>query len=254
MSDPPYTTYDIKHKVVRADTCALLHRNTPHATGDRYCIVLFNRQMNYVGSALDVRSLDIASRPAVKTGYTVCFDTPQVDAARSHLLDILSTTSFPPDRCTASNGTAKSHSKYGDTKGMFISFGATASRKSRLQRALLGMDTRESANRNNDKYNVLYNAFVSYMDVFQPKSFATDGTGVYQCAIIARNSLCQWHMDSGNIGHASLTALGDYQTGGELLVEDTFPKPLHHTTVPTPSQTRDGQPQTAVDAPVAPLF
>jgi hypothetical protein len=219
MLTPPHTAYDIRHNVVRAETTTLLHRNTPHTTGDRYCIVLFSKDMNYVGSTLDPRSIDIASRPPVKTGYTVCFETPQVVGARAHLLDILNTTSFPPDRCTAANGTAKSHSKYGDRVGTFISFGATASRKSRLQRALLGMHTRESVNRNNDKYSVLYNAFCRYLDVFQPKSFATDGSGVYQCAIIARNSLCEWHMDSGNIGHASLTALGDYENGGELLIE-----------------------------------
>ena len=34
-----YRAYDIRHRLVQADTKRLLHRNAPHRDGDRYVIV-----------------------------------------------------------------------------------------------------------------------------------------------------------------------------------------------------------------------
>ena len=41
-----YHTYDIRHRLLQADTTRLPHRNAPHNGGDRYAIVLFNKDLN----------------------------------------------------------------------------------------------------------------------------------------------------------------------------------------------------------------
>ena len=213
-----YTAYDIRNRMVRADTLRLLHKNAPHTDGDRYCIVLYNKDLNYSGSHIHLRSAAVKQQAPSETGYTLTFDTDEVTRARAKLVSILTHTKLPKDRCTnlKGNSIVKAHSKYSG-QAEFISFGVTASRKSQTARAALGLYTRESQNANNERYPQLHAAFCAYMDVFCPGRFGDDG--VYHACIISLNSQCEWHQDKHNIGHASLSALGDFQ-GGHLLIEE----------------------------------
>jgi len=93
------------------------------------------------------------------------------------------------------------------------------------------LHTRASWNPNNIKDNKLYYAFVAYINELSPNIFGEKG--MYSSCIIAKNSMCQWHTDKYNIGHATLTALGDY-TGGELLMEKVLPtSPYYVICIPT---------------------
>jgi hypothetical protein len=206
--------------MVRADTLHLLHKNAPHTSGDRYVVVLYNKDLNYSKSSIHLRSAGIKQQPRCETAYTCVFDSDEVRRAREKLLKILAHTKLPRDRCTAvlKNSVVRPHSKYGANTAQFVSFGITASRKCRLARAALGMYTRESQNANNTRYPQLYSAFCEYMNVFAPGKFGQDG--VYHACIISKNSQCEWHTDRRNIGHASLSALGTFE-GGELLIQDS---------------------------------
>ena len=217
--ESPYTSYDIHNKMVKADTLHLLHKNAPHSGGDRYVIVLFNKDVSYSGSNFHLRSAGIKQQPRCKTGYTCVFDSDEVRRARDKLLAILARTKLPRDRCTnlKKNSVVRPHSKY-TGQAQFVSFGITASRKCRLARAALGMYTRESQNANNTRYPQLYSAFCEYMNVFAPGKFGQDAT--HHACIISRNSQCEWHRDKHNIGHASLSSLGTFE-GGELLIQDS---------------------------------
>ena len=201
---PSHQSYDVRHRLVRFDSQRLQHKNAPH-TGTRYAIVMFNKDLNYAGSTEDARSNRIKAEPPVRLSVV-----PTFPADQAAFLEVLDATRFPQDRSTS----GKPHSKYGETRGTFLSFGETQSRKSRADRHFQGLDTRRSDSQNNTKYATLYQAFLTYMEVFAPGEFG----GTYTSCIIAKNSKCEWHCDTGNIGHASITALGPYE-GGELLVE-----------------------------------
>lgn len=210
-----HRSFDIKHKIIQAETSTLLHKNAPH-TGDRYCIVLYNKNLNYVNGDECKRSATIKKQEPITTHYLPVFDTLPVREYRKELLHVLSTTKFPEDRCSLSKGKA-GHSKYGTNDAHFISLGITASRKNRETRAEQGLLTRKSTNMNNIKYPKLYYAFHQYINELHPNLFGEDA--MYHACIIAKNSQCEWHTDKYNIGHAALTCVGDYE-GGELLVED----------------------------------
>ncbi len=92
-----YTAYDICNKMVRADTTELLHKNAPHTDGDRYVIVLYNKDLNYSGSNIHLRSAAIEQQAPGVTGYTLTFDTDEVRAARAKLLSILAHTKPPKE-------------------------------------------------------------------------------------------------------------------------------------------------------------
>jgi len=214
MEDFNYKSYDIKNKLLQAETSVLLHKNDTHS-GDRYCIVLYNKNMNYKNSTCCKRSESILEHPYIDTNYMKVSDNESVDMLRSELLDILNNTTFHKDRCTVGTSGA-GHSKYGTNRGQFLSFGMTASRKSRKTRAEMGIHTRQSENQNNIKYSNLYNSFCKYINAVHQNLFSD--TGIYTCCIIAKNSQCNWHIDKHNIGSACLSGLGDY-TGGHLLIE-----------------------------------
>lgn len=42
--------------------------------------------------------------------------------------------------------------------------------------------------------------------------------GLYESALVAKDSMCEWHVDA-NVGPAAITAVGDYRKCGGLLVE-----------------------------------
>ena len=209
-----YASYDIRHRVLQADTRRLLHRNARHHGGDRYVIVLFNKDLNYKGTALCARSTAIRAAPALREPrYVPTREGADVERARGALMGVLRRTRLPVDRC---GDKAVNHPKYGAHRAHLLSFGISQSRKNRRVRALKGKHTRETANENNRKYVDLYAALCAYLDALAPNLFGP--TGVYHACIISKNSQCVWHTDKSNIGHASLTALGEF-TGGELLIE-----------------------------------
>lgn len=209
-----FRSYDIKHRLLQAETSSLYHKNDTHI-GDRYCIVLFNKNLNYANSTYCKRSISIQLQPYIKTHYLEVFDNEQLDAIRSELLDILHNTTFQKDRCTI-NKKQIGHSKYGFDTGEFLSFGVTASRKSRTLRHEAGLLTRQSENTNNKKHAYLYNCFCKYINAMHPNIFGK--SSIYSSCIIAKNSQCLWHRDKHNIGSACLSALGNY-TQGDLLLE-----------------------------------
>jgi hypothetical protein len=142
-----YKSYDIHNKLVQAETSTLHHKNAPHK-GDRYCIVLYNKNLNYANGDDCTRSKNIQEQEPTLTHYLPVFDTLPVREYRTELLDVLNATKFPKDRCTVHKDTA-GHSKYGTNTAHFISLGITASRKSRKERAEQGLLTRKSTNMNN---------------------------------------------------------------------------------------------------------
>ncbi len=209
-------SYDIRHKILLAETSTLHHKNAPHI-GDRYCIVLYNKNLSYKNYGDDCkRSKSIREQEPRHTHYLPVFDTLSIQSYRSELLDVLKATKFPKDRCSASAKTP-AHSKYGTNLAQFVSLGITASRKSKASRGEQGLLTRKSVNMNNVKYPKLYYAFCQYINELHPNIFGENA--MYHACIIAKNSQCEWHVDKHNIGHASLTCVGDY-TGGELLLEE----------------------------------
>lgn len=211
MNSPNHQAYDIRNTLLRAETKHLLHKNAPH-TGNRYVVVLYNKDLNYTGESLCTRSCGIRDAPMVQTAFLPTADNETVEALRTSLLKELEKTKFAQDRCTQN----KPHKKYGTNYGYFLSFGITATRKARGDRA-----TRKAHNMNNTKHTELYAKFFAYINTLHPGIFGEDG--IYHGCIIAKNSMCEWHRDETNIGHATLTALGNY-TGGELLLED-----MHNT-------------------------
>lgn len=214
-----YKSYDIHNKIVQAETSTLRHKNAPHK-GDRYCIVLYNKNLNYSNGDDCTRSSNIKKQEPTFTHMLPVFDTLPIQAYRSELLTVLNATNFPKDRCSALSKTP-AHSKYGTNTAHFISLGITASRKSRKERAEQGLLTRKSVNMNNIKYPKLYYAFSQYINELHPNIFGENA--MYHACIIAKNSQCEWHVDKYNIGHASLTCVGDY-TGGELMLEEPLCK------------------------------
>lgn len=211
-----YKSYDIHNKIIQAETSTLHHKNAQHI-GDRYCIVLYNKSLSYKNDGNDCeRSKRIQKQEPCHTHYLPVFDTLPIQSYRNELLTVLKTTKFPKDRCTVHKDTA-GHSKYGTNTAHFISLGITASRKSQASRAEQGLLTKKSINMNNIKYPKLYYAFSQYINELHPNIFGENA--MYHACIIAKNSQCEWHMDKHNIGHASLTCVGDY-TGGELMVEE----------------------------------
>lgn len=207
-------TYDIRHQLLQADTSALLHRGLPWE-GKRYCVVLFNKDLNYAGESLCERSNRLKERATVDTGFLLTNAGAVVSECRSQLLAQLEKVSFPKDRCTLGKHGPRPHSKYGTNKAQFISFGITATRKKREGRA-----TRQASNMNNSKYPQLYAAFCQYMDALAPGMFGP--TAQYHACIISKDSQCELHTDQHNIGPATLTTLGDF-TGGQFQIEVKLP-------------------------------
>jgi hypothetical protein len=107
------------------------------------------------------------------------------------------------------------HPKYSN-EAHLLSFGISQSRKSRRVREVQGLLTRETQNAHNHKQSQLSAALCAYPDAMAPGTFGP--AAVYHACIVSKNSQCRWHLDKSNIGHAALTALGDFKEGGELLI------------------------------------
>ena len=149
-----YRTYDIRHRLLQADTKRLLHRNAPHRDGDRYVIVLFNKDLNYKGTSVCARSTAIRAVPPMdEPRYVQTREGDDVARTRAALMDVLRRTRLPADRC---GDQAVNHPKYGDQTAHLLSFGVSQSRKSRTARASQGVYTRETENAHNRQYAALW--------------------------------------------------------------------------------------------------
>ena len=216
-ASPPaaYDAHDVKHLLVQFDSQRLRHQNAEWK-GTRYVVVFFNKDVNYRDAPVDRRTVRLKRQ--AQTPRPLCTlsvrDTALAREARAALVRTLDATHFPEDRTTST----RPHSKYGDQRGTFLSFGVSQSRKPRATRRAQGLLTRKSANQNNRKYAEVYAALGRYMDAFAPGVFGTTSASKYQTCIVAKDSRCEWHCDSGNIGPGAITGLGAY-TGGALLVE-----------------------------------
>tara|TARA_R110000822_G_scaffold291063_3_gene413086 strand:+ start:365 stop:1093 length:729 start_codon:yes stop_codon:yes gene_type:complete len=153
--------------------------------------------------------------------YLQCANAPTVDEARDELLAVLDNTVFRNDRCTMNKtGHAQQHSKYIHTShSKYISFGLTLSRKSREQQEMRGISNRSGINIHNTQYQKLFTKLQRYTEALQPRLFGLDTKLCqYTSAIIARDALCRYHLDTTNHGNACIVAIGDF-TGGDLFID-----------------------------------
>jgi len=207
-----YKSYDVRERPFRFDSYRLRHKNE-NWTGDRYALVFYNKDMNYVGRDDDARSTRIANEP--ERGWTWVPCVKNDEHAKGRLVNLLDNTRFPEDRCSG----RRIHPKYGKNRGTFLSFGMSQSRKSRVQRAANDVHTRHNVNPNNAKHVDLYAALCNYVNTLVPYLFGTSDENQYTSCIVAKNSQCELHTDTGNIGPAVCMTLGNY-SGGNLWVEE----------------------------------
>lgn len=215
-----YDTYNIKNKFLLFESSHLLHKNASWS-GDRYAIVFFNKDLNYVNSRLSKkcqRSMRLLKQkrkqPITWLKTTTPVNERLVQQKRTRLLQFLKATKFLEDRTSG----LKPSSKYGDNRGEFISFGVTKTRKNRKKREVHGIYTRKNINQNNTKYKSIYDALCKYVNTRIPNFFGTKDSCLFHMCIIAKNSQCEWHLDAGNVGPAVISALGNF-SGGALCVE-----------------------------------
>ena len=170
-----YCAYDIRHRLVQANK-RLLHRNAPHRDGDRYVIVLFNKDLNYKETGRCARSTAIRTAPPPdEPQYASTCEGDAVERARAALMDVLRRTRLPADRC---GDQAVNHPKY--LGSQVRRFGITQSRKSRRERAAQGVYTRVAVNANNTKHEALYDAMCAYLDASAPGMFGPTA-GTFAC-------------------------------------------------------------------------
>ena len=220
--------YNIHDKPLVFESTRLYHKNTPH-TGTRYSIVLFNKDFRWACDKPTTKPITPRfannKHDLAMTGdayYLQCANVPTVDEARDELLAELDNTTFRNDRCTMNkDGTAQRHSKYIYTEhSKYLSFGLTLSRKSREQQDTRGIPNRSGINIHNTQYQDLFTKLLCYCDALQPRLFGLDvGTCHYTSAIIAKDALCRFHLDTTNHGPACIVAIGGFEGGGELLVD-----------------------------------
>jgi hypothetical protein len=223
---PPqkHNSYDIRNKLLLFESQELLHKNASWR-GDRYAIVFFNKDLNYVTTRKSkqcqrsIRLLKQNKKKPVtwlKPKRKNVTAMKRIEQKRDLLFSILKQTRFLEDRTSG----LKPSSKYGNHRGTFISFGVSKTRKNRKVREEQGLYTRKNTNQNNTKYKAMYIALKDYVNTMIPHFFGTDDSNAFHMCIVAKNSQCEWHHDAGNVGPAVITTIGDFE-GGHLLVEDT---------------------------------
>lgn len=227
-----YKPYKIKNKFLLFESSRLLHKNAPWQ-GDRYAIVFFNKDLNYVNSRLSKkcqRSLRLLRKKRKQPITWLVAKasnraTPaDIKQKRKLLVRLLDKAKFIEDRTSG----AKPSSKYGDNRGEFFSFGVTKTRKNRTHREAQGLYTRKHLNQNNTKYADIYTALCDYVNSILPNFFGTKDTCKFHMCIVAKNSQCEWHHDAGNVGPAVITAVGNFK-GGALWVEHEPTSPSSQT-------------------------
>ena len=224
-----YTPYDIREALVEFDSQRLLHRNEPWSGGDRYAVVFFNKDFNYVGERECARSCRLAEQPMRELHWLPRGDgggdaaaAAAVREAKDTLDAVCARTNFPRDSSYAytAHSYAGAHSKYGGNDAWFVSLGWTVSREGKRDRLLRGERTKRRDNVNNQRFKALYQALLRYMHLVYPGVFGPTAAHRYTSCIVAKNSQCAWHRDNRNVGPAAIMAFGTYTRGGRLLVED----------------------------------
>ncbi len=217
LKDKSMLKYDIHEKPLIFESTQLYHKNAPTHKGDRYAIVLFNKDFRWA----DTKSPRVhRTEPFAtdKKGLVQSADAFYLESGTADvlpLLEALDATTFRPDRCS---GTAKPHTKYVDAKNStFLSFGLTLCRKSKQQQAMRGIPDRRGVNIHNTQHLHLFNQLCTYLNALHPRLFGLDNTYSYSSLIVAKNAMCRFHLDSLNKGNACILGVGDY-TGGELLL------------------------------------
>ena len=211
--------YNIHERPLVFESTLLYHANTPHLSGTRYSVVLYNKDMRWAcdRAPQPKRTTPLSVDTDIRYLDTSNMDTTVLENARSALLNALEHTTFQNDRCT--NG--KSHSKYPDLHhSKFLSFGNTLCRKSRAHQASQGIANRQGVNPNNAKHPVLFEALCGYLNTLQQGLFGIDTSEFqYTSLIVTENALCRFHLDNTNYGNACILALGNYTGGGELCID-----------------------------------
>jgi hypothetical protein len=211
--------YNIHERPLVFESTLLYHANTPHLSGTRYSIVLYNKDMRWACDKEPTakRTQPLSADTDIHYLDTSNMDMDTVENARSALLNALQHTTFQNDRCTNGN----THSKYPDTEfSKFLSFGNTLCRKSRSHQASHGITNRQGVNPNNAKHPVLFEALCGYLNTLQPNLFGVDESVFqYTSLIVTKNALCRFHLDNTNYGNACILALGDYTGGGDLRID-----------------------------------
>ena len=212
--------YNIRERPLVFESTLLYHANTPHLSGTRYSIVLYNKDMRWASDKDTItpkRTTPLSVDNDIHYLDITNMDTDALENARSALLNALEHTTFQNDRCT--NG--KSHTKYPDTEfSKFLSFGNTLCRKSKATQAERGIANRQGVNPNNAKHPVLFEALCGYLNTFQEGLFGVNTSEFqYGSLIVTKNALCRFHLDNTNYGNACILALGDYKGGGDLRID-----------------------------------
>jgi len=200
MRDTTILRYDIHHKPLVFESQNLYHRNLVH-TGDRYAIVLFNKDYKW---ASDRQPQAPRTKPFGTTkerlsigGDAYALDTPvsvkQLWRLEPELLEVLETTTFRPDRCRFGG---KPHSKYVNSEqSRFLSFGLALSRKTRKAQLKRGIRDRHSINANNTRYPVLFDKLCTYLNTVYPNLFGLTDQYAFTSLIVARNAMCRSNVD-----------------------------------------------------------
>lgn len=189
--------FDLNGRFVRFDGKRLLHRNDAHE-GDRYVIVLYNPDFSYHDTFMRLahdRTETIRHKP---------IPPPHVVAESTEQAPLLA--ALQAERRWVSRS-SRAHLKYGANDSHTLTFGLRRSR-----RAFDGGDKAEPCTANKTHATLLA-ALGTYL-----RGALGDVADEYAAWFVARNSACQWHLDSNNVGDSIITTVGNY-TGGELLIQ-----------------------------------
>ena len=199
-----HETLDVRNGVVEFNAKKRPHKNAPHSNGSRTVLVFCNYDMDFVGQNNDPRTVEIKQQctamPDNHLAMLPCNSGALVDAARTNLIQQLYYARWESERCN--NGS--NHSKYSpDQQISKISTGAK-----RLLSAKKTLPTRRSG-RVSSQEQMLWASVQAYAKEFCPMLCWR-----YDSCFVARDAMCNWHVDNGcNIGPSAITVLGDFDGG-----------------------------------------
>ena len=219
----PELKFDVNSKVVEFNAKKQEHKNLKHTKGRRIVLVFSYYDMDFVGQSNDPRTVELKEKYADLSDYYLqeleVNDGRMVEFARANLFSQFLLARWEEERC-ASGG---NHSKYlaGQTIKK-MSLGA----KRLLSANKAKLLTRRSSN-TSAQQKMLWDAVQSYAKLFCPRLCE------YDSCFVAMDAFCDWHCDdNSNIGPSAITAIGDYEGGGELLIKHA---PATATAVPLPA-------------------
>ena len=196
--------------VVELNAVKRPHKNFAHSKGKRIVLVCCNFDMDFKGRSNDARTVELKKLYAdLDDNYLEELEVnegPVVDFARGALLEDFEDADWEDERCNGGDN----HSKYllGQEKIKKMSMGAV-----RLFKASATLLTRRSSRKKTKAERKMWKSLQRYFKVFCPRLCE------YDSCFVAIDALCDWHVDSNsNIGPSAITAIGDFEGGGELLV------------------------------------